>query len=109
MHPKPPQCNGWESSRDEGSRLIEQGNFESAIKALHEAVRCDRSGQSHALMGLACFQREDYECAVLNYQAALAHHPDQAEWREMLARALANATAEIQVPAPPFTTSTGKP
>jgi Animal haem peroxidase len=101
MDLKPPQCNGWESSRDEGSRLIEQGNFESAIKALHEAVRCDRSGQSHALMGLACFQREDYECAVLSYQAALAHHPDQAEWREMLARALANATAEIQVPAPP--------
>ncbi len=101
MHPNSPQANGWESARDEGSRLLEQRNFEAAIEILHEPVRCDPSGQSQALMGLACFQREDYEGAVRSYAAALALHPDRAEWREMLARAQANASAEIQVPVPP--------
>jgi tetratricopeptide (TPR) repeat protein len=96
-----PQTNKWESSRDEGSRLLEQRNFEAAVKALEEPVRCDPSGQSQALMALACFQREDYAGAVRNYEAALALAPDETAWREMLSRARANATAEIQVPVPP--------
>ena len=52
MHPNSPQANGWESARDEGARLLEQRNFEAAIEVLHEPVKCDRSGQSQALMGL---------------------------------------------------------
>ena len=96
-----PQTTGWESSRDEGTRLIEQRCFEAAIKALREPARCDPSGQSQALMGLACFQREDYGGAVRSYETALALQPDRAEWCNMLARARANATAEIQMPVPP--------
>ena len=101
MHLDSPQANGWESARDEGSRLLEQRNFEAAIEVLHEPVQCDPSGQSQALMGLACFQRENYAGAVRSYAAALALHPDRAEWHEMLATARANATAEIRVPIPP--------
>ena len=96
-----PQDDGWKSSRDEAARHIEHRRFEAAIEVLREAVRYDSSGQSQALMGLACFHRADYAGAVRSYGAALALHPERTGWREMLRRAQANASAEIQVPVPP--------
>jgi hypothetical protein len=61
------------------------------------------NGNAHARAGLACFMREDYPGAVRHYKAAIqAGGPprDCLDWREMLALAEANATAEINVEVP---------
>src|SRR4030088_1010945 len=84
-------------SRDEGLRCLEQRNYDGAVKALQEAALSDPSGESQALMGLAHYQRQEHERAAHYYEAALKLAPDQADWRDMLGKSRANATAELNV------------
>jgi tetratricopeptide (TPR) repeat protein len=90
----------WISPRDEGVRFLEEGNYEGAVKALSGAILGDPSGESHALLGLAHFQLEEYASAATNYEAAIERGPDNHDWREMLAVAKANSIAEVHVPVP---------
>jgi len=78
-------------SRDEGLRCLEQRNYDDAVKALQEPALSDPSGESQALMGLAHYQREEYEQAAHYYEAALKLGPDRADWRDMLGRHLQRA------------------
>jgi tetratricopeptide (TPR) repeat protein len=87
-------------SRDEGLRCVEQRNYDDAVKALQQAALSDPSGESQALMGLAHYQREQYEQAAHYYDAALKLGPDRADWRDMLGKSRGNATAEINVHVP---------
>jgi len=90
----------WIISRDEGLRCLEQRNYDDAVKALQEPALTDPSGESQALMGLAHYQREEYEQAAHYYEAALKLSPDHADWRDMLEKSRGNATAELNVHVP---------
>jgi tetratricopeptide (TPR) repeat protein len=94
------QGSGWESACDEASRFLEQRNYQSAIKALEKPILYDQSGESHALMGLACYQSEDYKQAAHYYEAALKLKPDSEDWRDMLRKSTGNATARVDLPVP---------
>ena len=86
---------------EEGKRFLEQGNYEEAVKILAENIaEHPDDGESHALLALAHFHREEYESAVKHYKIALEHDADNKDWREMLSLAQANLTAEIHVPVP---------
>lgn len=84
----------------EGIRLLEQREYEDAIKVLKKEISDHPNGENNALLALAYFQREEYELAAKHYEAALNHDPINKDWREMMALAKANAIAEIHVPVP---------
>lgn len=90
----------WESSRNEASQFLMQRNYQSAITALEKPILYDQSGESQALMALACYQSEDYQRATHYYEAALRFRPDNENWRDMFRKSTANATAEVNVPVP---------
>ena len=100
MHTYTQEQSGWITSRDEGLRSLEQRNYDDAIKALQEPALTDPSGESQALMGLARYQREEYEEAAQYYEAALKLGPDRADWRDMLEKSRVNAIAEVNVHVP---------
>jgi len=87
-------------SRDEGSRCLEQRDYDGAVRALQAPAQSDPSGESQALLGLAYYQKQDHEQAAHYYEAALKLAPDQSDWRDMLGKARANATAEVHVHVP---------
>jgi tetratricopeptide (TPR) repeat protein len=92
--------SSWESSRDEASRLLEQRDYEAAIKALEQPAMQDTTGDSAALMALACYQTEKYSQAANYYEAAVKLTPTDEGLRDMLAKARANTEAEIHVHVP---------
>jgi hypothetical protein len=47
--------NGWQAARDEGARLLDERDYERAVKSLLDAVAGDPGGDSHRLLGLAYF------------------------------------------------------
>ena len=61
-------------------------DFPAARAALEDSARGDDSGESQALLGLACFQAGDYEVAVTHLNAALDRRPENAAWRAVLTR-----------------------
>ena len=77
----------WQAARDEGARLIDAREYEGAIKTLQESILGDPSGESHALLGLAHYQREEYQDARRHYEAALKRAPANDDWRRMGAMA----------------------
>jgi Animal haem peroxidase/Tetratricopeptide repeat len=81
-------------------RLIESGDYRAALSALHDALREDPSGASHALAALACFHLEDYAAAVEHYDKALEREPGRQDWRELRAHARANVTSKINTFVP---------
>ena len=86
----------------EGVRLLEQRNYAEAIKFLKLHTPEQPDGEFCALLALAHFQREEYDLAVTNYEAALERDPDNTDWRETLQLAKSNAVAEVHVPVPDF-------
>src|SRR4051812_14450297 len=89
--------SNWELSREHASKLLDQRDYEGAIKALEEAVLHDSTADSCALMALACYQSEQYSQAVHYYEAAFKVRPEDDGLRDMLTKARANAEAEIHV------------
>ena len=59
--------NDWQVARDKGARLLDEGDYEGAINKLQGAVAGDPGGKSHALLGLAHYQREEYAKAATHY------------------------------------------
>ncbi len=96
------QTATWPGAREEGARLIDERKYEGAIKTLQEAILADPGGQSHALLGLAHYQREEYQDAARHYEAALEREPENADWRQMCANTKSNAVSEVDVPVPEF-------
>ena len=92
--------SGWKSERDAALRFLEQRNYPSAMAAFEQPILFDQTGESHALMGLACYQSENYEQAAHYYEAALKLSADHDDWRDMLAKSSANAIAGVNVPVP---------
>src|SRR5215510_12321708 len=89
------------ATNEAAKRLIEQGNYIDALNYLKQQLsEHPDDGESHALLGLAHFHREEYEPAVKHYEIALTHDPDNKDWRTMLKLAKANVTAQIHVPVP---------
>ena len=92
--------DGWEHARGQGIGFLEDGDYAAAVSTLQQAVDGDPGGDSQALLGLAHFQREEYDLAAEHYSAALEQKPDNRDWRDMLRLAEANAVSEIDVPVP---------
>ena len=90
----------WKVAREKGIRLLDDGEYKLAFEALTKAPAGDASGECHALLGLACFQLQDYTRAAYYYGQALALCPRNEDWRDMANKANANATAEISIPVP---------
>src|SRR5262249_18273364 len=90
------------TASEEGRRLLEQHNYVDAIDVLSRHLSVLPDGESHALLALAHFHREEYELAAKQYEAALACDPANQDWQEMLRLARGNAVAEIHVPVPDF-------
>lgn len=84
----------------EAQQLIADGNFAGAIAALGPVLERQPDGETHALLALAHYLSEEYALAAQHYEAALKLSPGNPDWEEMLAKARANAVAEIQVPVP---------
>jgi hypothetical protein len=92
--------NGWQAARDEGARLLDERDYERAVKALLDAVAGDPGGDSHRLLGLAYFQQEKYAAAEEHYAKSLAIDPDDKETQEMHIKARSNALARVNVFVP---------
>ncbi len=90
----------WNAEHERAVRLIENGDFRSALVVLQELAREDPSGWSHALAAIACFRLEDYAAAVAHCDEALERNPDRQEWRQLRAHARANAAAQINLFVP---------
>src|SRR5437870_6663041 len=90
----------WNAEHERAVRLIENGDFRSALVVLQELARDDPSGWSHALAAIACFRLEDYAAAVAHCDEALERNPDRQEWRQLRAHARANAAAQINLFVP---------
>lgn len=86
----------------EGIHLLESGDHEAALAYLRSLSPDELDSEAHALLGLAFFRNEAYETAIKHYEAALSSQPNQDDWRDMLARAKANAIAAINQPLPPI-------
>ena len=88
----------------EALRLLDRRQYPAAIAALNRLLgdgdEGDPGGRVHALLGVAYFQLEQYDRAAAHYRMALERDPTPAQWREMLAQAQANATAEIHAAVP---------
>src|SRR5438874_4275337 len=90
----------WNAEHERAVRLIENGDFRSALVVLQELAHEDPSGWSHALAAIACFRLEDYAAAVAHCDEALERNPDRQEWRQLRAHARANAAAQINLFVP---------
>jgi hypothetical protein len=97
----PPASN--RPPEDEAVRLLESRDYQGAIALLEPLASADATGESHAVLGLARFQLEEYEPAARSFQAALACQPDNADWRDMFAKASANTVAQIHDHVPEIT------
>ncbi len=91
----------WQAARSRGEKLCDEGDWSGAIEALGEAIAGDDSGRSHALLGLAHFQREEYGLAAERYGSALERDAGNEDYRAMQRVAEANATAEVHEFVPP--------
>lgn len=91
-------------SRTKGSaeviRAIERREFAHAIEALESELATHPTSDTHALLGLAYFQSQQYESAVQHYTEALQTEPQNAAWQEMLKLSQENAVARIDVHVP---------
>ena len=92
--------NSWQTARDEGARLLDERDYDNALKRLEEAVVGDQGGESHALLGLAYFQRQEYSQAARHLESAVKRDPSNPQWRELRDVAQANATSEVNVHVP---------
>ncbi len=98
-----PEGMDWQAARTHGAKLCDEGDYDAAIEALRAAIQGDESGESHALLGLAHFQKEEYGLAAGRYSAALERNPDNGDWQDIQRLAEANAAAEIHEPMPQVT------
>ncbi len=96
-----PEGMDWQAARSHGEKLCEEGDWSAAIEVLGAAIDGDDSGRSHALLGLAHFQREEYGLAAERYGSALERDPGNADYEGMQRLAEANAAAEIHEFVPP--------
>jgi tetratricopeptide (TPR) repeat protein len=94
------ESSNWELSREHASQLLDQRDYEGAIKALEEPVLHDSTADSCTLMALAYYQSEKYSQAVRYYEAALKIKPEDDGLRDMLLKAQANADSQIHVHVP---------
>ena len=58
------------------------------------------SGAGEADLALTLFHEERYAEAAAHFERALQHDPDNEAWADLLAKASANATAEVSVFVP---------
>ena len=94
------EANDWQAARDLGARLLDERHYTDAINALQDAVAGDAGGASHALLGLAYYQSQQYEPAAAHYESALEREKDNRDWRQMCESAKSNAVAEMNVTVP---------
>jgi Animal haem peroxidase len=87
-------------STDAATEALARRDFAQAIQTLQAELASQPSARAHALLALAHFQSQQYDTAASHYAAALALEPQQKDWRDMLALAQANATAEVHVHVP---------
>jgi Animal haem peroxidase len=90
----------WMARRDEGRRLLEQRDFTAATERLTLPAEADESGESSALLGLACYQSEDYAAAAEHYGRAVDRDPQRADWQHMLEASRRNVEGEVNVYVP---------
>jgi hypothetical protein len=75
--------------------------YDNALAELQDLSPAEINGDTHALEGLAWFQKECYGKATDSYAKAVnADGANVADWRKMKYLAEANATAEIYVEVP---------
>ncbi len=91
----------WQAARDEAIRLIEQRDFQGAIAVLQD-IETDPVGEISALLGVAQFQRENYAEAATQFEAAMAHDPENPEWKRLHEMAESNSDSQLQVPVPDY-------
>jgi tetratricopeptide (TPR) repeat protein len=81
-------------------RCVETGDYLGAVSVLEKAENPPLNGESLALLGLGYYQLQKYDEAARWYVSALQQDVTNRDWQEMLARAKANAMAEVNVHVP---------
>src|SRR5580698_7591119 len=81
-------------------RYVDNRDYEGAIAILEKAGNPPLNGECLALLGLAYYQFQKYDEAVQRYTDALLLNATNQDWQEMLKRAKANSTAEVNVFVP---------
>jgi Animal haem peroxidase len=88
-------------SYDKALEAMWKGEYDTALTELQSLSPAEINGDTHALEGLAWFQKECYCKAKDCYAKAVnADGANAADWRKMKDLAEANATAEIYVEVP---------
>jgi hypothetical protein len=88
-------------SYDKALEAMRKGEYDNALTELQGLSPAEINGDTHALEGLAWFQKECYGKARDCYdKAENADGANAADWHKMRALAEANATAEIYVEVP---------
>jgi tetratricopeptide (TPR) repeat protein len=86
--------------QNQALRCIDNRDYDGAIGILEKAGNPPLNAECLALLGLAYYQRQQYDEAAKRYAAALQQDATNQDWQEMLHRANANTTAEVHVFVP---------
>jgi len=74
---------------------LNQGDYAAAIELLEAELKISPGTETHALLGLAYFQKQEYTLASQQYSAAVEGDPGNGDYQDMLALAQANADAVV--------------
>ena len=83
------------SSSSEARVAIDKGDFATATELLEAELKTSPGTETHALLGLAYFQQQQYALSSEQYAAAVEGDPDNIDYQDMFALAQANAVAEV--------------
>ncbi len=79
----------------EAQAALNQRDYATAIGLLEAELKTSPGTETHALLGLAYFQQQQYALASEQYAAAVEGDPGNADYQDMLALAQANANANV--------------
>ena len=83
------------SSLAEAQVALDKGDYETAIELLEAELKTSPGTETHALLGLAYFQQQQYGLSSQQYAAAVEGNPENQDYQEMFALAQGNANADV--------------
>ena len=68
------------SSSTEAQTALNKGDFATATELLEAELKTSPGTETHALLGLAYFQQQQYALSTEQYAAALEGDPDKVDY-----------------------------
>jgi tetratricopeptide (TPR) repeat protein len=83
------------SGSAEAQVALDKADYATAIELLEAELNTSPGTETHALLGLAYFQKQQYALSSQQYLAAVEGDPENRDYQDMLALAQSNANADV--------------